>query len=110
MNNLSHRERMASPQVHYAKNLFAPMEVFTSEEVVENNRFVKKSLRKTVDPRDNFKGVKVSDFYLQNVIAVGALDSLKGGMLSESSLDAADNLSAQLDKFDNALNNEGGKK
>jgi hypothetical protein len=106
MDYLSHRERIACSQVHYPKSLFAPVEVNAVEDAVENNRIVKKSKRMTVDPRDNFKGVRVSDFFLQNVIAVGALDNLKGGMVSDSRLNAADNLAVQLDKIETAMNNE----
>lgn len=75
------------------------------EEVVENDRIVKKSVRKTVDPADNFKGVKVSDFYMENVIAAGALDSLKFGQLSNGRLADADNLDVQGANLDEYIEN-----
>lgn len=111
MSNLSHRERMASAQIHYPKSLSEPYEVIGSEDVVVNNRVVKRSIKQVIDPKEMFKGVKVSDFYLENLIAVGALDSLKGGTVSDSTLNAADNAEAQLAKMvdaaENNLNNGG---
>lgn len=102
---ISHAERCSAPQVHYPKNLHSTYEVNAVEEVVENDRIVKKSVRKTVDPADNFKGVKVSDFYMENVIAAGALDSLKFGQLSNGTLADADNLDVQGVNLDNYIEN-----
>ena len=100
---ISHAERMSTPNVHYPKNLHDPYEVIAAEEVVENNRIVKKSCVKTVDPIENFKGVNVSDFYLENVIAVGALDSLKFGQVSAGNLENADNLDVQVENLDSYI-------
>ena len=102
---ISHAERCSAPNVHYPKNLHSSYEVNAVEEVVENDRIVKKSVRKTVDPADNFKGVKVSDFYMENVIAAGALDSLKFGQLSNCTLADADNLDVQGVNLDNYIEN-----
>ena len=102
---ISHAERCSAPNVHYPKNLHSSYEVNAVEEVVENDRIVKKSVRKTVDPVDNFKGVKVSDFYLENVIAAGALDSLKFGQLSDNRLNSADNVDAQVANLDDYIVN-----
>lgn len=105
---ISHAERMSAPQVHYPKNLHGEYVVHAVEEVVENDRIVKKSVRKSVDPRDNFKGIKVSDFYMENVIAAGALGNLRNGQLDAGNLAAADNLDSQVVNLDNyiAENNE----
>lgn len=102
---ISHAERCSESQIHYPKNLHSTYEVNAVEEVVENDRIVKKSVRKTVDPADNFKGVKVSDFYMEIVIAAGALDSLKFGQLSNGRLDAADNLDVQGANLDEYIEN-----
>lgn len=98
-----HCDRRGAPQVHYPKDLHDTYEVNAVTEVVENGRVVKKSVRKTVDPVDNFKGVKVSDFYLENVIAAGAVDSLRFGQLDNGRLGCADGIDAQLGNLDSYI-------
>lgn len=52
----------------------SPMDSFVGvEEYVENNRVCKKSIVKDVDARDNFKDYKVSDFFIENLEAAGAM-------------------------------------
>ena len=88
---------------HYSKDLHQPYEVTASEEFVENGRILKKAAKKTVDPTQLNAGVSVSDFYMENVIAAGALDSLRECKLNESTLAGADNVDAQLGAIDAAV-------
>ena len=85
---------------HCPKKLSEPYEVTASEEYVDNGRVLKRAVSKTVDPALQNKGVSVSDFYLENIIAVGAVDSLHECKLSESVLCGTDNVDAQLSSID----------
>lgn len=51
-----------------------PMDKFIDvEQYIENNRVCKRSVVKDVDARDNFKNFRVSDFYIENLKAIGAM-------------------------------------
>lgn len=109
-----HYERMSQCVRHYSKDLHNRYEVTASEDYVENGRILKKAVKKTVDPTQLNAGVSVSDFYLENIIAAGAIDSLHECKLSEGTLSGADNVDAQLGAIDAAAvvnvepqNNEG---
>lgn len=111
----SHLEALSQAPIDYPKNLCFDYEVRSIETVVEGDRFVKKGLSKTVHPQDNFKGFKASDFDLESIIAVGALDSLKDCVLSDNSMNIADHVEGSVDNviaaFDAAEvnNNNGGE-
>lgn len=98
-----HYQRMSQSVCHYPKHLSEPYQVRGVEEFVENGRVLKKSASQTVDPKQNFVGYNVSDFYLENIIAAGALDSLKETKLSDGILSASDNLDAQIGSLDAAI-------
>lgn len=79
--------------------------VRTFEDTIVNNRVVKQMKYKTVDPADKFKGLKASDFALENIIAVGAVDSLKECQLNYNSIgETSDNLEGTIDNVISALN------
>lgn len=109
----SHAEALAQAPKVYPKTLCADYEVRGTEEVVENDRVVNKSCVKKVHPQDMFAGYKASDFALENIIAVGALDSLKEGHLSANSLSelsdsmegSIDNAIAAVDAAEASVNN-----
>ena len=88
---------------HYSKDLNDTYEVTASEQVVENGRVVKKAVSKTVNPTEQNAGVCVSDFYLENIIAAGAVDSLRECQLNEGALAGADNVDAQIGAIDGAI-------
>lgn len=79
------------------------MTMHSFEDVVEHGHIVKKSVLKVVDPVENFSCVHVSDFFLDNVISVGAVDSLKERKVISSRLAAADNFALQSDKVEAAI-------
>lgn len=81
-------------------------EMSTVEEVVENQRVVKKGAVKKVNPCGRYEGMKASDFALENIIAVGALDSLKECQLRQGTLNVADGVEASVDNIINAVENE----
>ena len=109
----SHAERLAQAPKVYPKNLCADYEVRGTEEVVECDRVIKKSCVKKVHPQDMFAGYKASDFALENIIAVGALDSLKECQMSANSLSelsdsmegSIDNAIAAVDAAEASVNN-----
>lgn len=95
---VSHAERMQYAPKQYPKHLCEDYEVRASEDVVENGRIVKKTVYKTVHPQDKMKGLNALDFALENVIAVGALDSLKEGKLSANTLsELSDSMEGTID-------------
>lgn len=102
---ISHGDRISASNIHYSKNLSSPYVINSVEDILENNRIVKKSKRQTINPADKFKGFKVSDFYMENVIAVGAEDSLRFGQVSIDNLSAADNIEAQIPVIDSFIEN-----
>ena len=67
-----------------------PYEVYDSEQVVVDGRIVKKTVIKTVVPSEQFKGLKCSDFALDNIIAAGAVDMLRPTQLTNTDLDCVD--------------------
>lgn len=88
----------------YPTSFHQDYEVRGTEEVVIDGRVMKKSCVKTVHPQDNFKGLKADDFALENVIAVGALDSLKEGYLSANSLsELSDSMEGTIDNVIDAV-------
>lgn len=103
MTKISHFNRCSVPSRHYRKELSAKMVMNSFDDVVEHGHIVKKSVMKTVDPKENFSGIHVSDFFLDNVISVGAIDSLKEGQVISSRLAAADNFALQSDKIQAAI-------
>ena len=101
----SHLSRMVEPRMAYPKEIVGDYEVTGSEQVVENGRVVRKSVVAKVHPQDKMKGLKADDFALENIIAVGALDSLKEcyysanttSELSDSMEGSIDNIIAAVD-------------
>lgn len=80
-------------------------QVRTTEDVVENGRIVKKTVYKAVNSADKFAGLKASDFALENVIAVGALDSLKEGKLGINTVgETSDMIDPVVDNVISAMN------
>lgn len=101
----SHIERLAQTEKSYPATFNRDYEVHSTEDVVVNGRIVKQSCIVTVHPQDKFKGLKADDFALENVIAVGALDSLKEGYLSNNSLsELSDSMEGTIDNMIDAVN------
>lgn len=102
---MSHAQRLSQPHKSYPKTFCQDYDARGTEEVVVNGRVIKKSVIKIVHPQDKFKGITVNDFALENVIAVGALDSLKEGYLSANSLsELSDSIEGTIDNVINAVN------
>lgn len=110
----SYASRMSEKPQVYPKGYGADYEVRTTEQAVENGRIVKKTVYATVHPSDKFAGMKASDFALENVIAVGALDSLVecklgvgvGAELADSMEGTVDNIISAVDSAEMNNNNE----
>lgn len=72
--------------------LFSSYEIVTKEDTAVDGRVVKQSVIRTVIPSEQFKGLKASDFALDNLIAAGAVDMLKSCQLHDVTLDKIDDL------------------
>lgn len=101
-----HYARMSQSNYVYPKTYSEPYQVVASEESYENDRFLKKAVNKTIDPTKINEGIRVSDFYMENIIAVGALDGLRDCKLSLDNLSASDNVDTQLGSIDSAVVSE----
>lgn len=99
----SHAEAMQNPALHNRhvnKDLQKPYELDDVEQEVMNGVVLKKSTIKTFDPVENMRGYKASDFALENIIAVGALESLKESKLNYGSTsEISDNLEGTIDNI-----------
>lgn len=85
---------------HNFKAEFSPkVSRLVVEPVVENGRIVNKSSYKEVDLAEERKSFKAEDFYLENLIAVGAVGNLREVNLSNSGLTAIDGIVSQLENI-----------
>lgn len=97
---ISHAECMCEPSISYPANYLSSYDIVSSEQVMENGRLVRKSLKKNINPVDNFSGLKASDFALENIIAVGAEGSLRDIKLNVGSVaDLADSMDSTIDNI-----------
>lgn len=96
---MSHYERMQQVVGKRPVCYNRPYTVYDDDDVVDKSGvMVKASVIKTVLPSDRFKGLRVSDFALSNVIAAGAVDMLKPTALDDTTL-------TNVDRIDGAINN-----
>lgn len=78
----------------------------TEEELVDG-KILKSSKNKLVHPQDKFRGLRAIDFALENIIAVGALDSLKEGYLNyNASGEVSDSLEGPINNIISAVDAE----
>lgn len=94
----SHSQRIAEPSLDYPKTLCEDYEVRGTEDYVQNGVLLKRSTVVVVHPQDKFKGLKASDFALENVIAAGAVGMLKEGKLGFNSIgELSDRMEGTID-------------
>lgn len=78
-----------------------------TETVEENGRVISKNVCKTQAVKDKFNGLRVTDFCLENVMASGAIETLRPVQLSGAGLSATTSLISNLEiraaKFDEML-------
>lgn len=79
------------------KTLLTKERVVFDEQFLDGDRVQTRRVIKEVDPRDNFKDYRVSDFYIENMEAVGALANAK--VVQYGDIDV-DSVSAVLDALD----------
>lgn len=100
---LSHFEMCTSPKyhnLHVGKGLQDPIEMVSSSRFVDNGVIKRKTDVYVFDPVANFHNVKASDFALENIIEVGALDSLKESRMSlGNTADIADSIEGSVDSI-----------
>lgn len=103
----SHAEMIQNPCLHnrhVEKGLQEPYMMDAVEQEVVNGVILKKSTMKVYDPVANFRGFKATDFALENVIAVGALDSLVESKLHYGSTsELSDSLEGTIDNVIEAV-------
>ena len=74
------------------------------QEVVDNGVVVKKAVIVTEDPTEKFRGLKTTDFALENLIAVGAVNGLRDCSLSyATSGETADSIDANVASLESAI-------
>lgn len=104
---MSHAERMQNPDAcvkDYKTDYVAHYSLQAKEQVVENGRIVNTTVWKDVDPVQMLKGYKASDFALENIIAAGALDSLKEGQLHvNGGAELSDHMEGVIDNVNDAV-------
>lgn len=100
---ISHAERMQNRDFEKIEvpSLVVESEINVLEDEVIEGRIVKVMKTKKLDPRDNFRGYKVSDFYLENLQACGAIGNLKPCNLSGSSVDMIDGAVVAFQELEN---------
>lgn len=99
---VSHIERMLDEEkCKHARCIDVPIDtVYKVNKVVKDGRVVSDLERTTVDPRDNFKGYKVSDFSIEMLQATGAIANVKPITLDGGSISNVDSLVSTLDTLD----------
>lgn len=89
---------------HEVGNHFEPVySVLSTENVEFEGRLVPKSVYVERNLAEERKLFRAEDFYLENLIAVGATGSLKPVSLDGSALSTVDNVVSQIEKIE--LNN-----
>lgn len=86
-------------------SMFGSYDVISQEDVVVNDRIVKKNVIKSVVPSEFHSGLKASDFYMENILAAGAVDMLKPTALHDGGLDAVDSLDINVENLMAAVDN-----
>lgn len=99
---ISHTDRMRNPKYKHkysVDSVLCAMPVDVEQVDKSTNRVVRTTVYKTPD-KSALKKFKLSDFCLENIIAVGATD-LQPSMLIRDNLSASDNIDAQLSNLEN---------
>lgn len=92
------------PRRQKMSHLTSPYKVMSSQSVVQNGRVVRNSTVVEVDPNTYFDGVRVSDFDVNNLVAVGALNSMPQNVtLKPSSMSVADSIDDAISDIDFAV-------
>ena len=107
---VSHYERCHNSDyssVQYVAKYNRPYKVHSREQVTKDGYITSTMTYKTINPRDNFDGLDSRDFALENIIAVGAVDSLKEGYMHvDNRADLSDSLEGSIDNLISAVDYE----
>ena len=99
---IQHADRMRNPKYKHkysVDTVLCDMPVDVEQVDKSTKRVLRTTVYKTPD-KSTLKKFKVSDFCLENIIAVGATD-LQPSMLIRDNLSASDNIDAQLSNLEN---------
>lgn len=83
-----------------------PFNIIDQESVVVNKKVLKRSKVAVYDPREFMSQYKAEDFYLENILAAGAINGLKECRLFQNRLMAEDEIAYEISKMDNFLDRE----
>lgn len=93
-------EKVVKSKAELNEGMFCQPEiVYGQETVLENGFYVRKEIAREVRPDEKFKGVKVDDFSINHLSAIGATDMLKdmSGKYGEYGMDAVDAVGSQIE-------------
>ena len=100
---ISHAERMQNVDLHNlssGSDHYEVTKVLSSEDYKVGDRAFRRSVMKTFDPRENYKGMKVTDFCLENLISCGAIEKLKSCTLSTTGMIDVDRMTNVMEMMD----------
>ena len=91
-----------SPCIEEDSQIGDSYELLVKDEVLNpmTNTVTSRIVSRTFEPKDNFSKYSVSDFYMENLIAAGAVDNLKSCQYGDGDVDLI------TDQIDSALNSE----
>lgn len=97
---IHHNERLDMPYRYPTKKLVSVELNIDTEETIENNVMLLKSVVREIDPVERMKNYKASDFSLHNLIAIGADKGLRE-IRVEPSVDMMENSARQFNEISN---------
>ena len=83
-----------------------PFKIIDQENIVVNKKVLKRSNVSEFDPRKFMSQYKAEDFYLENIMAAGAISALKECRLSQNRLMAEDEIEYEISKMSGFLDKE----
>ena len=87
------------------RGLSKPFEIITQESVNCDGRVLKQSKVAMYDPREEMSKYNAEDFYLENILAAGAIDGLKEVKLVQGRLMDMERLDRTIDEMSFLMDN-----
>lgn len=83
-----------------------PFNIIDQESVMVDKKVLKRSKVAEFDPREFMSQYNVEDFYLENILAAGAVGNLKECRLFQNRLMAEDEIEGEISKMSGFLDRE----
>lgn len=87
------------PQEKIDKGFGRPFDIITQENLVLDKKVVKRSNVVSYDPREVMSQYDCADFYLENIIAAGAIQGLKECQLYGNRLMTQEEVDKEINSF-----------